>query len=180
MTAWWLPRHLLSTTSVHFCQSYPRNKGGIVLWPTVILNNTPWTIKSYANFIFRIILAQMDRSSNKLRRHIFAWWTCRFQLFCFTVAVCDELQRKLVWNLPPHLKYVVALPCESWIIIIFRYCTKPHSWLLSYIVLLNWMFECTPITVTQFKIGTKSIIKSKFYERRKVFISFFIHYVYAD
>jgi len=30
----------------------------------------------------------------------------------FTVAFCNELQKKLLHNLPPHLKSVAALPCE--------------------------------------------------------------------
>ena len=31
----------------------------------------------------------------------------------FAVALWDELQKKLEWNLPPRLKYVAALPCET-------------------------------------------------------------------
>ena len=30
----------------------------------------------------------------------------------FTVAFCNELWKKLLYNLPPHLKSIAALPCE--------------------------------------------------------------------
>ena len=31
----------------------------------------------------------------------------------FTIAFCHELRKKLLYNLPPHLKTVAALPCEK-------------------------------------------------------------------
>jgi len=34
----------------------------------------------------------------------------------FTIASCRELRKKLLYNLPAHLKSVAALPCEIWML----------------------------------------------------------------
>ena len=50
--------------------------------------------------------------SQKWGTHISQMWT-NFNNF-FTVVYVDELQKKVVFDLPPHLKSVAALPCKNW------------------------------------------------------------------
>jgi len=41
----------------------------------------------------------------------------------FTVAFSDEMPKNLEQHLPPHLKSIAALPCESWM---FNSATLQH------------------------------------------------------
>jgi len=38
-----------------------------------------------------------------------------------TVAFYNELRKKLLYNPPPHLKCVAALPCEIWLTIVIKF-----------------------------------------------------------
>jgi len=52
---------------------------------------------------------------NKNTHTVFLWWL--WQIWTnsnnpFTVAFCDELRKNLLYNPPPHLKYIATLPSK--------------------------------------------------------------------